>query len=88
MSRLDELTNLVNEFQQTDDISQQHHLLRSIGLKCVFLGVDARSFFAPPQTAQPRPDSVQCPHCQRNDFINTHALRAHIGRMHKNKNSN
>jgi hypothetical protein len=83
MSRLDEIAEKVGEFWTCDDIAMQHHLLRSIGLKCVFLGVDARTFFKQDTSdTQAEYGGVVCPDCQK-QFKNNHALRAHVGRMHK-----
>jgi hypothetical protein len=83
MSKLDEITELVQEFQKSDDISMQHNFLRRIGLKCVLGGFDARAFFMTTTTElQAEYVGAKCPECQQ-EFKNEHALRAHRGRMHK-----
>jgi hypothetical protein len=83
MSKIEEIAELVQEFQESDDISMQHHLLRSIGLKCVLSGVDARAFFVATRTEpQAEYGVAKCPDCKQ-EFKNNHALRAHRGRMHK-----
>jgi hypothetical protein len=84
MSKVQEYKELWREFFRNEDASQQPRLLVEIGRKGRWLEEDARLYIS--LNAQPLNAEVtmqvSCPNCQRN-FKNSHALRAHAGRMHK-----
>jgi hypothetical protein len=86
MSKLEEFRDTVRELEGCEDISQQPAILSRIGRQGRFLGIDVRNYIS--VLAQPDPlnpelkTRVVCPKCNK-PFKNAHALRAHVGMVHK-----
>lgn len=91
MNRVAELKQYSEAFKATADGPEQRFLLRMVLAKSALLGdIDLREYLLPEAanvTGSVRSEyevrGVQCPHCDRNDFKNQHALRAHVGMKHK-----
>jgi hypothetical protein len=86
MSKLEEFRDTVRELEECGDISQQPAILSRIGRQGRFLGIDVRSymkFLIQPEPLNPElKTQVVCPKCNK-PFKNAHALRAHVGMVHK-----
>jgi hypothetical protein len=86
MSKLEEFRDTVRELEECGDISQQPAILSRIGRQGRFLGIDVRSymkFLIQPEPLNPELKTrVVCPKCNK-PFKNAHALRAHVGMVHK-----